>query len=399
MLLSFCFCFVFTDVIKHYTSLEGNLKSISCPLQYRAAQTFMRQSQSQTANLPTTPCKAMVIFPLGFESAFLRVFLIPIKSGLNNPLALMRARYCNNTNSRSGWVQGGCLSPADIQVFSVLCWFSWPLGEVQSDPPGSQTAISDLPQDSSKSHHQCLRLRCDHSYLHIRIAQSSQLRFKSLPTYISHMPAAFFRVKGTSNARSEGESTHICHLRSWSTHPYRLAVWQKAWYGPAILDQSKGPVSPLWLVQCCWSAAWTACSLDGLLLSVNQKLGTSWIRGCFWTTAFQGQESIFPPLILLHIQHISVIGQLSFSTASLGLLHYLNTHCVKKYFFVRGVFLVSYCILLTCTSPKFPSCRSGTVLLISLPFWLTRWEKPGKWPGICIFHRSRMLSSQWKVVC
>lgn len=107
MLLSFCFCFVFTDVIKHYTSLEGNLKSISCPLQYRAVQTFMRQPQSQTGNLPTTPCKAMVIFPLGFESAFLRVFLIPIKSGLNNPLALMRARYCNNTNSRSGWVQGG----------------------------------------------------------------------------------------------------------------------------------------------------------------------------------------------------------------------------------------------------------------------------------------------------
>lgn len=104
MLLSFCFCFVFTDVIKHYTSLEGNLGSISCPLQYRAAQTC--QPQSRTANQTWTPRKAPVIFPLDFESAFLRAFLIHIKSVSNDPLALIRAWYCNDTESCSSWAHG-----------------------------------------------------------------------------------------------------------------------------------------------------------------------------------------------------------------------------------------------------------------------------------------------------
>lgn len=118
MLLSFCFWFVFTDVIKYYTSQEGNLDSISCPFLYRAAQTLMCQPQSRTANQTKVPCKAMVIFPLGFESAFWRVFLIPIKSGFNNPLALIRGWYCDDTQSRSGWV-GVCRLP--IARLSVSC--------------------------------------------------------------------------------------------------------------------------------------------------------------------------------------------------------------------------------------------------------------------------------------
>lgn len=48
----------------------------------------------------------MGIFPPGFESAFLRVFLMHIKSGLNNPLAMTGAQGGRRTDSHSGRVQG-----------------------------------------------------------------------------------------------------------------------------------------------------------------------------------------------------------------------------------------------------------------------------------------------------
>ena len=158
MLLSFCFCFVFTDVIKYYTSLEGNLDSISCPRQYRAAQTLACQPQSRIASQTKARCKATVIFPLGFESAFLRVFLIHIKSGFNNPLAPIRARYCDDTESRSG----GVCHRGWSGLWSLVLLFLT-LGKCPQRSPGIMDCDLDRLMSSIKSHRQYLHLKHDHT--------------------------------------------------------------------------------------------------------------------------------------------------------------------------------------------------------------------------------------------
>lgn len=127
MLLSFCSWFVFTDVIKYYTSLEGNLESFECPLQYWAAQTLVCQPWSQTANQNQDFMQDKGDLS---ESAFSEVFLIPTKSGFNNPSALVGGRDGNDTQSHSGW-EGVC----DLWTVSVLCHLPDPQG---MSPLGSQ---------------------------------------------------------------------------------------------------------------------------------------------------------------------------------------------------------------------------------------------------------------------
>lgn len=99
------------------------------------SNTCVRAPESSTAN----QTKAMVIFLLGSESAFQKIFLNHIKSGFINPLALIRGWYCNDSKTRSGWSR--CLSSTKSQASCILCQSAQASRNAHKKLPGSQTTV------------------------------------------------------------------------------------------------------------------------------------------------------------------------------------------------------------------------------------------------------------------